>query len=152
MSSNKLLFVCSDQCVFDIPTKYALKDKFKVYDSVENKELKEEERRNKLSSCNLVIIDVVNNKDDLKLINLNDYKKIAVLRNHESRTVGWCNNSILKADAICKFENRNILNSFKDVDDLLKQLQTFNISVDNDFKFYLKKGLRFLLFCINQSN
>ena len=103
---NKVLFICSDISVFDFPTKYALKDRFKVYCADENKEMKEEDKRKKINECNMLIIDVLNCKDDLKLINLAEYKKIAVLRHHESRNVNWCNNAFLKCDAVCKYENR----------------------------------------------
>ena len=149
---NKVLFICSDISVFDFPTKYALKDKFKVYCADENKEMKEEDKRKKINESNMLIIDVLNCKDDLKLINLAEYKKIAVLRHHESRNVSWCNNAILKCDAVCKYENRDCLKDIKTIDDLLKSLNAFNIQVEGDFKFYIKKGLRWLLFCLNASN
>jgi len=146
----KVLFVCSDASVFDFETKYALKDKYKVYSSVECSELCEKEKRDKLSQSNLVIIDVVNHKDDLKLLNLAEYKKVAVLRNHESRTVGWCNNAVLKADAVCKYHDHHLLKNFATVDELVRNLNAINIFVDSDWRYYGKRFLKLLLFCINQ--
>ena len=150
--ATKLLFLCSDPSVFNISTKYALKDKYKVYSSEECRELKDEDKKAKLSSCNLVIIDVINHKDDLKIINLTEWKKIVVLRNHESRHSSWFNNSYLKCDAVCKYKDQALLCDFKDADTLIKNLQAVELDVEGDWKFYLKKGLRFLLFCLNQSS
>ncbi|MCJ7721628.1 hypothetical protein MUO98_04395, partial [Candidatus Bathyarchaeota archaeon] len=107
--AQKLLFVCSDVSSFDMDTKYHLKDRFRVYSSDECTDLTEKDKREKLASCSLVIIDVVKHKDDLKLLNLSEYKKVAVLRNHESRTVGWCSNAVLKADAVCKYHDHHLL-------------------------------------------
>lgn len=149
---SKVLFVCSDVSAFDLQTKYALKDKFKVYCADECREMKEDDKRRKISESNMLIIDVIICKDDLKLINLAEYKKIAVLRHHESRNVSWCNNVILKADAVCKYENRECLKDIKTIDDLIKTLNSFNIQVEGDFRFYVKKGLRWLLFCLNASS
>ena len=42
--TSKLLFLCSDVSVFDIPTKYLLKDKYRVYSSDECKDAKDEGR------------------------------------------------------------------------------------------------------------
>lgn len=153
MSSNKILFVCSDTTAFTYDCKYRLKDKYRVYDSHENEELKEDDKKNKLLSCNLIIIDVINNKNDLKLLNnLNEFKKIAVLRNHESRNSPWINNSYLKCDVVCKYKDQGLLCDFKDVETLIKNLQAVELDVEGDWKFYLKKGLKFLLFCLNHSN
>ena len=150
--TSKLLFLCSDVSVFDIPTKYLLKDKYRVYSSDECKDAKDEDKKAKISACNLLIIDVINSKDDLKMINLNEFKKVAVLRNHESRHSNWFNNSILKADAVCKYKDRALLCDFKDAETLIKNLQAVEIDVEGDWKFYVKKGLRFLLFCLNHSS
>lgn len=152
MSSNKILFVCSDPRVFDLSTKYLLKDKYKVYSSDEFKDLNDDDKKNKISSCNLVIIDVIEHKNDLKLLNLNEFKKIAVLRNHESRSVGWVNNSFLKCDVVCKFNNQHLLTDFKDAETLIKNLQAVELDVEGDYRFYLKKFLRWFLFCLNQSS
>jgi hypothetical protein len=153
MSSNKILFVCSDTTAFTYDSKYRLKDKYRVYDSHENEELKEDDKKNKLLSCNLIIIDVINNKNDLKLLNnLNEFKKIGVLRNHESRSVGWVNNAFLKCDAICKFKDQALLTDFKDIDSLIKNLQAVELDVEGDWRFYAKKLGKWLLFCLNQSN
>jgi histidyl-tRNA synthetase len=81
---------------------------------------------------------------------LSEWKKICVLRNHESRNSSWCNNAVIKADAICKYENRDELKNFKNIDELIKKLTSINIVVENDFKYYGKKLLRALLFCLNQ--
>lgn len=150
--SSKILFVCSDTRVFDLSTKYLLKDKYKVYSSDEFKDVKEDDKKNKISSCNLVIIDVIRDRNDLKLLNLNEFKKIGVLRNHESRNAGWVNNSYLKCDAVCKFKDQALLCDFKDVETLIKNLQAVEIDVETDCRFYLKKALKWLLFCLNQSN
>ena len=148
--AQKILFVCSDVSSFDFETKYALKDKFRVYSSDECCDLTEKEKKDKLAPCSLVIIDVVNHKDDLKLLNLAEYKKVAVLRNHESRTSNWCNNAVLKADAVCKFENHCLLKSFVNVDELIRNLNACNIDVDSNWRYYAKKLVKLLLFCIKQ--
>ena len=152
MSSNKILFVCSDTAAFTYDSKYRLKDKYRVYSSDECRDLKEDDKKNKISGCNLIIIDVINDKNDLKLLNLPEFKKIAVLRNHESRNVGWTMNSYLKCDVVCKFNNQHLLTDFKDAETLIKNLQAVEIDVEGDWKFYLKKGLRWFLFCLNQSS
>jgi len=150
--ATKLLFLCSDPSVFNISTKYALKDKYKVYSSEECREMKDEDKKAKLSSCNLVIIDVINHKDDLKIINLTEWKKIVVLRNHESRHSSWFNNAYLKCDAVCKYKDQGLLCDFKDADTLIKNLQAVELDVEGDYRFYLKKFLRWFLFCLNQSS
>jgi hypothetical protein len=76
--SSKILFVCSDTTAFSYECKYRLKDKWRVYSSEECENLNDDEKKHKLSSCNLVIINVVHNKNDLKLLTLNEYKKIGV--------------------------------------------------------------------------
>ena len=43
MSSNKILFVCSDTAAFTYDSKYRLKDKYRVYDSHENEDVKEDD-------------------------------------------------------------------------------------------------------------
>jgi hypothetical protein len=146
----KVLFVCSDISAFDFETKYALKDKYKVYSSMECVLLQEKEKRDKLSQSNLVIIDVVLHKDDLKLINLAEYKKVAVLRNHESRCASWCNNAVLKVDAVCKHKDHHLLRDFLNIDELIRNLNACNIDVDGDFRYYGKKFLKMLLFCLKQ--
>ena len=150
--SSKILFVCSDPRVFDLSTKYLLKDKYKVYSSDEFKDLNDDDKKNKISSCNLIIIDVIEHKNDLKLLNLNEFKKVAVLRNHESRNVGWTMNSFLKCDVVCKYKNQALLCDFKDAETLIKNLQAVELDVEGDWKFYAKKLGKWLLFCLNQSN
>lgn len=150
--SSKILFVCSDTTAFSYECKYRLKDKWRVYSSEECENLNDDEKKHKLSSCNLVIINVVHNKNDLKLLNLNEYKKIGVLRNHESRSVGWANNAFLKCDAVCKYSNQDLLCDFKDIETLIKSLQAIELDVDADWKYYAKKLGKWLLFCVNLSN
>jgi hypothetical protein len=79
---------------------------------------------------------------------LNEYKKIGVLRNHESRSVGWANNAFLKCDAMCKYKDQELLTDFKDIETLIKSLQAIDLEVDGDWKYWIKKGLHHLLFCI----
>ena len=146
---SKVLFVCSDTKAFTYECKYALKDKWRLYCSDECKGYTEDEKKLKLSSCNLVIVNVVNDKNDLKLLNLAEYKKIAVLRNHEPRGVKWANNSYLRCDAICKYKDQHLITDFKDVDTLIKSLQAVEIEGDSDCSFVIKKGVRYLLFCLN---
>jgi hypothetical protein len=148
--AQKLLFVCSDVSSFDMDTKYHLKDRFRVYSSDECTELSEKEKREKLAPCSLVIIDVIKHKDDLKLLNLSEYKKVAVLRNHESRSVNWCSNAVLKADAVCKYHDHHLLKTFINADELIRNLNACNINVDADWKYYGKKALNLLLFCLRQ--
>ena len=152
MSLNKILFVCSDSNAFTYDSKYRLKDKYRVYSSDECRDLKEEDKKNKISGCNLIIIDVINDKNDLKLLNLPEFKKIGVLRNHESRNVAWVNNAYLKCDAVCKFKDQHLLTDFKDIETLIKNLQAVELDVEGDYRFYLKKFLRWFLFCLNQSS
>ena len=146
--SSKVLFICSDTSAFSYECKYRLKDRWKVYSSEECENLTDDEKKQKLASSNLVIVNIVHNKNDLKLLNLNEYKKIAVLRNHESRSVGWASNAFLKCDAVCKYKDQELLTDFKDVDNLIKNLQAIEIDVDGDWKYWAKKGLSHLLFCI----
>ena len=146
--SSKVLFVCSDTGSFSYECKYRLKDRWRVYSSEECEGLTDDEKKQKLASSNLVIVNVVHNKNDLKLLNLNEYKKIAVLRKHESRSVGWANNNYLKCDAVCKYKDHDLLLDFKDADTLIKNLQAVELEVDGDWKYWAKKGLQHLLFCI----
>lgn len=150
--SSKILFVCSDTTAFSYECKYRLKDKWRVYSSEECQNLTDDEKKHKLASCNLVIINVVHNKNDLKLLNLNEYKKIGVLRNHESRSVGWASNAFLKCDAVCKYKDQDLLIDFKDIETLIKSLQAIELDVDGDWKYYAKKLGKWLLFCVNLSN
>ena len=148
--AHKLLFVCSDMSSFDMGTKYHLKDKHRVYSSDEYTDLTEKEKRDKIAPCSLVIIDVVKHKDDLKLLNLSEYKKVAVLRNHESRSVGWCNNAVLKCDAVVKYADHHLLKTFINADDLIRNLNACNINVDGDWKYWGRKALNLVLFCLRQ--
>ncbi len=148
--SSKALFLCTDSSVFEFETKYKLKNTFKLYSSEED-EPNENEKKRKMNEANICIINVIYHKDDLRLLNnLSEWKKICVLRNHESRNSSWCNNAVIKADAICKYENRDELKNFKNIDELIKKLTSINIVVENDFKYYGKKLLKALLFCLNQ--
>ena len=148
--SSKALFLCTDSSVFEFETKYKLKNTFRLYSSEED-EQNENEKKRKMNEANICIINVIHHKDDLRLLNnLSEWKKICVLRHHESRNSAWCNNAVIKADAVVKYENRDELKDFKNIDELIKKLTSINIVVENDFKYYGKKLLRALLFCLNQ--
>jgi histidyl-tRNA synthetase len=148
--SVKALFLCTDSSVFEFETKYKLKNIFRLYSSEED-EQDENQKKKKMNEAHICIINVIHHKDDLRLLNdLKEWKKICVLRHHESRNSSWCNNEVIKADAVVKYENRNELKDFQNIDELIKKLNSINIVVENDFKYYGKKLLRVLLFCLNQ--
>jgi len=147
--SAKLLLVCSDTSAFTPEVRYALKDRFKLYVSEEHRKSTEDDRRVRLVQATLVIIDAVLDKQDLKLLNVAEYKKVAVLRNHESRTSAWLCTDAFRFDAICKYKDHHLLTDFKDSDTLIKILKTTELDIEADCMFFLKKGLRYLLFCLN---
>jgi len=146
---SKILFICSDPSAFSFECRYALKDKWKVYSSDECSKMTDDEKRVKLSSSTLVIIDVLKHKNDLMLLNLAEYRKIAVLREFESRNSSWFNNNVLRADAVCKFHQQKELTNFKNIDDLIKTLQAISIDVEGNWRFTAKRFLRYLLICLN---
>lgn len=150
---SKLLLVCSDASAFTHSVKYSLKDKYKIYCSDENKDYKDTDKKIRLASSTLVIIDAVNHRADLKLIaNLAEWKKIAVLREHESRNAPWVTaQHAVVFDAVCKYKNHYLLKDFPDVDGLIKELKTSELEVESDWKFYAKKILKGLLFCLHVS-
>lgn len=150
--SVKALFLCTDSSVFEFETKYKLKNTFRLYSSEENeKDENENEKKKKMNESHICIINVIHHKEDLQLLNdLSEWKKICVLRHHESRNSSWCNNAVIKADAVVKYENRDELKDFQNIDELIKKLNSINIVVENDFKYYGKKLLKVLLFCLNQ--
>ena len=151
---SKLLLVCSDASAFTHSVKYSLKDKYKIYCSDENKDYKDADKKIRLASSTLVIIDAVNHRSDLKLIaNLAEWKKVAVLREHESRNAPWVvSQNALTFDAVCKHKNHNLLTDFADVDTLIRTLKTSELEVESDWRFYGRRFLRALLFCLNHSS
>jgi hypothetical protein len=54
----------------------------------------------------------------------------------------------LKCDAVCKYKDQDLLTDFKDIDTLIKSLQAIELEVDGDWKYWAKKALQHLLFCI----
>lgn len=150
---SKLLLVCSDASAFTHSVKYSLKDKYKIYCSDENKDYKDSDKKIRLASSTLVIIDAVNHRADLKLIaNLAEWKKIAVLREHESRNAPWVvAQHALVFDAVAKYKNHHLLTNFADVDTLIKELKTSELEIESDWRFYGRRFLRALLFCLNHS-
>lgn len=150
---SKLLLICSDATAFTKEVRYSLKDKYKIYCSEENRVYKDTDKKIRLASSNLVIIDAVNDKGDLKLItNLAEWKKIAVLREHESRTSPWITaQNALLFDAVAKYKNHHLLTNFADVESLIKELKTCELEIDSDWRFYGRRFLRALLFCLNHS-
>jgi len=150
---SKLLLICSDASAFTHSVKYSLKDKHKIYCSEENKDYKDADKKIRLASSTLVIINAVNHRADLKLIaNLAEWKKVAVLREHESRNAPWVvSQNALTFDAVCKHKNHYLLTDFPDVDTLIKTLKTSELEVESDWRFYGRRFLRALLFCLNHS-
>lgn len=147
--SAKLLLICSDPSAFTKEVKYALKDRFKIYSSEENREYKDADKRIRINSSNLCIIDAIHDRGDLKLItDLVAWKKIAVLRNHESRTCTWvCQNAIV-FDAVCKYKHHELLTNFESIDTLIQTLKTSELEVEGDWTYLAKKVLKSLLFCL----
>jgi hypothetical protein len=150
---SKLLLICSDASAFTKEVRYSLKDKYKLYCSEEQRGRNDADKQVKLASSNLVIIDAVNDRADLKLIaNLAEWKKIAVLREHESRTSSWIvSQNAVVFDAVCKYKNHHLLTDFADVDTLVKTLKTSELEIDSDWRFYAKRFLKGLLFCLHVS-
>lgn len=150
-NNQKLLLVCSDITAFDFQVKYSLKDKFKLYCSEDYRKESEDIKKTKIKDANLVIVDGLRDKDDLKLINMGEYRKVAVLRPHESRHSAWVNCDYFKAEAVCKAKQYYLLQNIKDIDTLIKELKAVELTIDNDYVYWIKKGLRHILFCINAS-
>lgn len=151
-NNQKLLLVCSDISAFNFAVKYSLKDKFKLYSSDECKKESDDIKKAKLKDANLVIIDGIHDKDDLKLINVAEYRKVAVLREHESRQAKWANCDFFKAEAVCKYKNYHLLQDAKDIDTLIKNLKSVELEIDDNWRYYGKKCLKVFLFCLNLSN
>lgn len=147
--SAKLLLICSDPSAFTKEVRYSLKDRFKLYCSEENRSSSDAEKKVKIAASSLCIIDAIQDRADLKLItDLVAWKKIAVLRNHESKSSAWLTTQIIVFDAICKYKNHILLTDFQDIDTLIRILKTSELEVDGDWLYLAKKVLRSLLFCL----
>lgn len=151
---TKLLLICSDASAFTKEVRYTLKDKYKLYCSEELRLRSDTDKQVRLATSNLVIIDAVKDRADLKLVaNLAEWKKIAVLRDGESRSASWIiSQNAVVFDAVCKYKNHYLLTDFSDVDALIRTLKTSELEIESDWRFYAKRILKAVLFCINQSS
>ena len=71
--AQKILFVCSDVSSFDFETKYALKDKFRVYSSDECCDLTEKEKKDKLQGWGLLLA-MTHKKETYDFFGIPEYK------------------------------------------------------------------------------